>query len=228
MKSAFGSFFAVVLSASLALAAGKSVTGVMVTDVAMGPENATITLTNTSKHDVTGYSIGITQQLANGQEIYSERTEDFGPSAFTHKALRSGETSEQTIVFDQPGGVKSVRADVIVAIYDDQTAEVTNDRTFKDTLATRRKIANALQQSAVVFENAAADAAPRDRAAHDFEALAQNATSNQANVEFLKANAAVAASAPAGEEREFLQNYASQLKQKADAFTRHATIRRLP
>ena len=227
MKSVLGSFFAVVLSANLAMAAGKSITGVMVTDVAMGPEKATITVTNTSKHDVTGYSLAITQQLANGREIYSERTEDFGPSAFTHKALRSGETSEQTIVFDQPR-VRSVRADVIVAIYDDQTAEVKNDRTFKDTLATRRKIANALQQSAVVFENAAADAAPRDRAAHDFEALVQNATSNQASVEFLNENAAVAASAPAGEEREFLQNYASQLKQKADAFTRHATIRRLP
>jgi hypothetical protein len=211
---------------TLFAATPRAVTGASVTSLQFVDQTATVTISNTSQRDITGYSLGITAHLVNGSTSYSERTEDYGPAAFTHKALHPGETSEQTITFGPEVG--SVNAEVVVAIYDDQTAEVKNERAFQDTITMRQSIAQALQLSATVFRDAAADANPSARAQHDFAELIKNADASHANKHYLESHEALAKNAPAGEERQFFQAHADRLQQQADLFARHAQIRSLP
>ena len=213
----------VLLLSTLALGQNRPIAGLQLSGLQFANGIATITVANTSHCDITGYSLGISARLRDGSQLYSERTEDFGPIAVTHKALHPGETSEQVIPYDNPE-VQSVGAEVIVVIYDDQTAEVKNERTFQDTIRTRRGIATAIRESVTVFKAASADTSPRERAKRDFDQLMRNHGSNKANLEFLRSSASVAASAPSGHEREYLREHASILLQKAEAFERYGEI----
>jgi hypothetical protein len=215
------------LLSSLALAANpKTVRGAAVSGARLDNGTVRVSILNLSQHGITGWTLAITQRLSNGQASYEEHTEDYGPPEDTHKGVHSGDAIEYT----EPAqdGAQTVDAQLVVVFYDDQTAEVKNERSFEDTMKVRRANAIALQQTAEAFKNAAADASPRERAAHDFDELQRNADTNKADRGFLSSYAGVAASAPRGQERDFMQRQAKQLQRMADNSTRHATIRRLP
>ena len=247
---------------------GAAVTGVSLENNAGGQEaTATIRILNTSQHAITALVVRYREHYSDGKTNSGQHFEDYGPrdnppggiasaNGQTIHKIAPGESSEHVEHFGlatlcescSPEIPQSVEAEVIVAIYDDQTAEVEDDAAFENIIQIRRGDAEAAREAAKVFHDAAADQSPRDRAKRDFDALISNSEAKPANISDptctgtgcdprksayegkLKSNADLAASAPADtkEERTFFQSYARKLKQDADLFTRYCDIRRLP
>ena len=208
----------------------NTVEGARVESVTLADGKAAITVINQSSQNITGFSLGLTAQLQDGGTEYGERTEDYGPRSVTGKALRPGESA--TELRDYPPTVRSVEARVIVAIYEDGTAEVSrgHEKTFDDTVATRRRIAVALQRSSDALKNAVDDDHPSVRAQRDLERALRNTSDSQDSADrvALKAALDLVRNAPPHAEREFIQGQAARLDHEATANLKHAQARRLP
>jgi hypothetical protein len=222
-------FVAVLLSffSSLAVAQGRAITGAKAV-ATFADGKATIEVINTSQHSITGYAIGITASLINGGSRYSERIKDYGPPVLNLTPLRPGDTAEEIALF--PPSVTSVDAKVIVAIYDDQTADVLKEDTFEHLVLTRQQIGAAIQVCAQIFRNASLDPAPRSRARADFlKAIADRETGVLlADKGFLESDAGEAEKAPPDNETSFMADQAKLRQRQAIAYERYARVTRLP
>jgi hypothetical protein len=154
------------LSSSLAVAQERAIAGVKAV-ATFADGKATIEVINNSQHNITGYAVGIVANLRNGESRFSEKVRDYGPPALNLETpLRPGNTSEETEIF--PRSVVSVDAKLIVAIYDDQTADVLKEDIFKHLVLDRQEIGAAFQVSAGIFRKASLDSAPLSRARAEF------------------------------------------------------------
>jgi hypothetical protein len=196
--------------------------------VAFEDGRATITITNQSRRDITGYAIGITATLTNGALRYSERIKDYGPPLLGLTPLLAGKSADEVDQF--PPSVTRVDAKVIVAIYDDQTAEATKEDTFRQILTTRQRIASALQVSARIFKEASLDPAPRERASAAFTNSIADIKSGKltADEAFLASDAAEAGKAPIGGEASFMADEAKLHERQAAAYGPYTLVRRRP
>jgi hypothetical protein len=228
------------LSSSLAVAQERAIAGVKavaqeraiagVKAVATFADGkATIEVINNSQHNITGYAVGIVANLRNGESRFSEKVRDYGPPALNLETpLRPGNTSEETEIF--PRSVVSVDAKLIVAIYDDQTADVLKEDIFKHLVLDRQEIGAAFQVSAGIFRKASLDSAPLSRARAEFS----NAITAMKNGELfadkgiLEANADEVERAPLGNEASFMADKAKYLERQAAAYKPYAVVRRLP
>jgi len=201
----------------------KTVRGVTMSDVRFDKVTGTgtLTLTNQSGHNVTAYALGETCQLADGTTSFQGTTEDYGPTAFTNKAFRLKETLQEN--FNCPAGSIGAHVAVIVAIYDNQTAEVTDTRTFQDMVALNRGIAHALQQLSDAMKNP-------ETAQQKIEAVLadRKAGKNDANEVLLQQELDNLKRVPPEQQRTFIQFEASRLQHHASLQAQHATVRRLP
>ncbi len=209
---------------SFGLRTHADIGGAKVTSVSLERGKATITVQNVSQHDITGFTLGLTSHFLDGKESYDERTEDYGPFSITGKALHPGDTSVE--VKDYGSTLQGLDAILIVVIYDDQTAEVSNDRAFADTMRTRKAIARALQVASSTLRSADSDPQPNVRAAQDIKKTLQ--TDDTADKVTLNGVTKLLSEAPSGGEREFVHAQAMRLETEAVAFEQHAKIRRLP
>ena len=93
---------------------------------------AKVTVANVSQHDITGFVVRVSCKQPNGQTTSASHSTEYGVPAFTHKALNPGETTAVMIPMTQIVSVED--AEVIVAIYSDQTAEVKDELSFNDII----------------------------------------------------------------------------------------------
>lgn len=212
---------------ALAAAQGPAIAGVRAVTTFAGGK-ATMEVVNNSQHSITGYAIGITASLRNGGFRYSERIKDYGPRALDLTPLRPGNVAEEIALF--PPSVVSVDARVIVAIYDDQTADVLKEDTFKHLVLTRQQIAVAMQMSAEIFRSASLDPAPRSRARTDFSKAITAMRNGElfADKGFLESDADEAERAPLDNEASFMADQARVHERQAAAYRPYAAVRRLP
>jgi hypothetical protein len=216
------------MSASLAHAEERAIAGVK-TVVTFADGKATIQVINNSQHSITGYAIGITATLKNGALRYSERIKDYGPPALNLETpLRPGNTAEETVSF--PPSVVSVSAVVVVAIYDNQTADVLREDTFKHLVLSRQQISAAMEVSAEIFRNASLDPAPRSRARTDFSKAIAAVKNGEllADKGFLESDADEAGRASSDDEASFMGEEAKLRERQAAAYRPYAVVRRLP
>jgi hypothetical protein len=211
---------------SLAVAQAREIAGVKAV-ATFADGKAKIEIINNSQHSITAYAIGITASLTNGGSKYSERIKDYGPPAL-ETPLRPGDTAEEIALF--PPSVTSVDAKVIVAIYDDQTADVLKEDTFEHLVLTRQQIGAAIQVCAQIFKNASLDPAPRSRARADFsKAITDRETGDLlADKGFLESDAEEAEKAPVDNEASFMADQAKLRDRQAAAYKPYTAVRRLP
>jgi hypothetical protein len=176
---------------------------VAVTGVHLENNKAKITILNSSQHNIIACAIRLTEQYSDGRvergHIHIEYlAAEENPDIPFAKSLHPGETFEIDQIYD-PGSIQAVAAKVAVAIYDNQTAEVTDERTFQDILETTRADASAYRASANAVKVALSDPDPRARAKAEMEKLLNGAE---------------------GEPSVYGSSYRSSLKQFADVVNR--------
>lgn len=145
----------------LIAAANAAVNGTKVTNVSVANGDATITITNTTQHAVTAWAVETLTTQEDGTPVRLQHLEEYGVGK-----LKPGEHIEYT----QNAKTNNITASVIVAFYDDNTAEVGDDDAFHQILDARVATAEALSLSAEIFKNAVSDDSPRERAKRDFSA----------------------------------------------------------
>ena len=200
------------------------ITGAKITSTVISGDKVTVTMQNTSAQDITGYSLGLIATFADGHIDNSEHAYDYA-TANTGQALHPGESVDQVKAFTAP--LREFKASVIVAIYADRTAEVTNERAFNDIVAIRQGIANAWQLSADALDRASTDPAPIARAKHELSKAIEDAKSGKVSAapEFVRdALTVVETQATSGDD---IRQNAAAFHQKATASTMYARITRL-
>jgi len=201
-----------------------------------------ITIANVSQHNITGFVVEIACKQPNGQTASASHRTEYGVPAETHKALHPGETTELIIPMTQIVSVEG--AEVIVAIYSDQTAEVKDEDEsfFTDIIDRRQGVANGLEMiaGAVKMALSATDsgltsAPPNVHAQQILQILLKKARAGSINAgdkmllqSELQGEIDAMKTAPAGREREFVQGEANRLQKRATLAQKHANVRRLP
>jgi hypothetical protein len=199
-----------------------------------------VTVANVSQHDITGFVVRVSCKQPNGQTTSASHSTEYGAPAFTHKALNPGETTEVMIPMTQIVSVED--AEVIVAIYSDQTAEVKDELSFNDIIDRRQGLADALQMTADAVKAAVRDtdsgltsAPPNVFAQQILQRLLDKGGAGRIDAgdkmflqSLLQEEIDTLKTAPAGREREFVQGEANRLQKRATLAQKHADVRRLP
>jgi hypothetical protein len=180
-----------ILSTAAAFAA---VAGVKVTNVNVADNNVTVIITNTTQHIVTAWALEIIGTRADGKPIQWQDGQEYGPPSLGDRNLKPGEHT--AYVDSVPKGVTGLKAHVVLAIYDDQTAEVADERAFEAVIAKRAAIGKAFSVSAQIFKDASLDQAPRKRAERDLDSAIGSAKTTKTEVQFLKTDKAMLDRAP--------------------------------
>jgi hypothetical protein len=181
--------------------------GASVQQVSLDKKTTSITVVNQSNHDITGFTISIDETTPDGRVEHSEYTEDYGP--LTGKTLRAHESVIETYHFGTEP--TAVTAKIIVAIYNDSTAESDNKGTLDQILSVRMGIAKALRLSATTLSASLSDAKPSEYARVRLE---QKLAENDASVDrsYLKGALEVVhiAARNSGNERGIIQENAAR------------------
>jgi hypothetical protein len=201
-----------------------AVNGAAVKEVTVDNKSALITVVNQSNHDITGFTIGIDATAPDGTVDHSEYGDDYGP--LTGKTLRAHESV--VVTYPMNIDVRSTTAKIIVAIYNDGTAEADNKETLDQIISVRAGIAKALRISATTLNAALSDAKPSEYARTRLEQkLAENDAA--VNQSYLRGSLEVIkAASKSSNERVILQENAARYDKEAAAFEAYANIRRLP
>ena len=219
-------FFVSVFVCASALPA---VTGTKVSNVSVLGDDVMITIANDTPHAVTAWTIEITGLEADGKPLRWQHGQDYGPPSLNESHLKPGEHVDY-IGKLPPGGVNYLKARVVLAIYDDQTAEVADENAFNQAIRAREVLARSFSVSAEIFKNASLDKAPRERAKHDLDAeLSKIGTeltkTNQRQM--LEHSESMIDSTPPGNDGEFVRQQAEYDSVHAAAFAHFAEVRRV-
>jgi hypothetical protein len=224
-----------ILVVMLFLASSTLAQNVVVGSVRMDAANhlAYIQITNKSNRVVTGFSVSLTEVYSNGHTVNHSYDEDFGPYAEARgKALNPGQDKFVEDRFGTPIGVSvvDVKAKVASVIYADLSSEGKPEGI--DRIATvRRGEAMAFAHSAQAMESALSDPSemhPATKAAENIKAgktpdVDSAYLSNAAtNLEAISQEAQLSNL----DERQLVQKHLTSVKQKADLYTKFASIRR--
>lgn len=192
--------------------------------VAYAAGNATFTIRNDSSRDIKAWAIRTLAHHADGRESVGGHTEDYGPRP-NPNALLVG----RTVKFEDPNkygnDVTSVTAKVTAIVYDDNTAQATNEEDLAAIISTRKNFAYTAGILSETLREAAMDEAPKMKARADLQllmakdikinkALVQGAINNLENVQ-------------AGQERESIQEHANSFHKMAELHGAYAIVRRL-
>lgn len=233
------SIFAVA-SDSMAPGVSGAVATVEAIDASAGA--ATIQTRNTSKKDISGYVIVATTMYSDGRTERREHGHDYGPRITYEKfgLLRPGMNSQDVIDFapSPDETLQTVDANVVVVIFSDQTAEVTDEQAFDNHMRARRQAASELAQSVDILKAALKDASdehPGRKAAELAKAaiLSAKADRERKGTGFLlevqrrmEQARDLAATTNVGE-RKIVEQYLSEEASKATSFAEYCDVRRL-
>jgi hypothetical protein len=225
----------------------KGATASAEVDLANG--NVTVTVANVSQQDITAFVVNVTCIGPDGGNNTASHSKEYGLPALTYKlALHPGETTEvqmhcgHTIPETRLVGVD---AEVTVAIYGDQTAEVQDELSFQWIIDERAGLADAIQICASAVKKAVSNSPPTDLPAHEHARLILERLLKKSQAESLKGDQKFfnrsfqlqlelqgeidsVRTAPAGREREFIQQEANRLQRRATLAQKYADVRRLP
>lgn len=215
-------------------------------DLANG--NVTVTVANVSQQDITAFVVHVTCNGPDGGNDTASHSKEYGLPALTYKlALHPGETTEvqmncgNTIPETRLVGVD---AGVTVAIYGDQTAEVEDELSFQSILDQRAGLADAMQMCASAVKKAVSNSPPTDLSPHVHARLILERLLKKSQAESLKGDQEsfnrsfqlqlelqgeidTVRTAPAGREREFIQQEANRLQKLATLARKNSNIRKL-
>jgi thiol:disulfide interchange protein len=158
------------LASLLIVAKTFAITGAIVIGVHLEDQKATITILNTTKHNITCYTVHLKEHHADGTEYDGHSyTEDLG----TESSVAPASTREAHVVVDPE--VKSVEAEAVVVVYDDRTAQVKpgEERELESIKETRKELAKKIAKSA--DELASKDPDEAERLRQKAKAVALNA-----------------------------------------------------
>jgi hypothetical protein len=148
------------LLGSLSGAAISEITGATVQGVVLRQNTATITVLNRADQEITGFSLAVTATLADGRTVSSERTVDYGPpQTAAGKALHAHDTTTETATFGPGEAPISVQARVVAVIYQDRTAEASDDEALSRILEHRTSLALMDSITVQVLETSLSDTA---------------------------------------------------------------------
>jgi hypothetical protein len=116
----------------------------------------TIRILNTSQRDITAYNITLAVTYADGTSGSSELATDFiGPMIHGRPGFTAGTSHDE--VTSETKAVTNTRPVLDVVVYSDQTAEVQNERAFKQLVARRQAKVLAHQKVNEVINQVLAD-----------------------------------------------------------------------
>src|ERR1700730_10058661 len=166
----------VAVSAVVSWAQAPPITGAVIQTSHYDPQTKTVTMRilNTPQTEITAYNISLTLTYADGTSSYTEGGTDFMNSIVNGLSDRfmAGTSHDEVTHASKP--VTNIKAVLDVVIYADQTAEVHNDRAFKQFLAMRQGQVLAQQKINEIVNQALADPVkdPADAAATELKRLA--------------------------------------------------------
>lgn len=226
-------------SDSTSLSVSGAVATVQHIDASAG--TATIQTTSASKKDISGYVIVAATTYADGRSERREHGHDYGPRITYERfgVLRSGMSSQDVVRFAPSADetLQTIDVRVVVVIFSDQTAEVTDERAFENHMRARREAASELNQSVDILRAVLKDGSderPSSKAADLAKAaiLSAKASSEKKDMGFLgemqkhmeqTRDLAMAANVS---EREFVKQYLSEEEAKAASFAEYCDVRR--
>ena len=117
----------------------------------------TIRILNTSRKEITAYNLSLTLTYADGTSSHGEGGPDFMNLIVNGLPGRFAAGTTHDEVTPEPKDVADIKAVLDVVIYADQTAEVQNERAFKQFVAMRQARVLAQQKVNEVINQAFAD-----------------------------------------------------------------------
>jgi hypothetical protein len=235
MKNTIRVMLSVLLLLSWVGAQSKQVAHAHATAVYAGGK-ATFTIFNDSTRDINAWIVSTVVTYKSGLVVRNAHIEDYGPQPPVaanlpgSQPLRPKSSTQWVDPVDHEPGVASVHAKVAMILFDDKTAEASDDVLFSDFVANRKSVIYTMNLLSSTLRNAAMDEQPTMKAKSDLAALLVLASKNkrinkglvQGAIDNLK-------NIPAGHERETVQLHASGLDQLTQTFGKnYADIRRLP
>jgi hypothetical protein len=205
---------------------------------------------NTSGKNINAYNISVVLKYADGSTDYadgrpsspSERMEMFGLEGLNGMeppSFKEGTRRDEPI-YQGDKEVSGVEAAADVIVYTDDTAEVQNERAFKQMMATRKGALLALQQVSETIKRVLADGAanPSDAATEELTRVAiglrkkhsppEEAENNEEqalqNESRMLDNAAQAAKRMKMSERDYLAKLAEDTDKRVALMTRHCEV----
>lgn len=186
---------------------------------------ATFTVYNDSGRDIKAWALTFTAHYANGRETTGAHIEEYGPPS-TAKALHAGQSAEFSDTDFHPD-VTSVESKVTAVVYDDNTAEATDENRIEDILRSRRNFLYTVTLISDTLKNAAEDQQPKLKAKGDLQSLLSSPDKRIAKA-LIKGEISNLNNVKASHERESIQRQASIFRGLAKSHEGFATVRRLP
>jgi hypothetical protein len=195
---------------------------------------ATVTVTNQSKQDITGFSVAITTVLA-GRTVHWEHAEDYGPM-LTDK--ESALHPQQSMTFSKPldpnKPCSQVDAKVTVVIYRDGTAEAAPGAAsrLQHIITVRQRIAKTLHTTADILEASLQQPRPEVQARAQLRKLLEETKhdNDEGDMDLGYLGGALDLadkSVQAQDQRQFLKDNIQRLRAEAIAFSEYAQVRRV-